>query len=67
MRTGIAMPVDLSPTEQLARELWEAHATLNQQTISFPALHCDECDEPTRRHWRSLARVALAFRSAKFP
>ena len=58
------MPVDLSPTEQLARELWEAHATLNQQLIAFPTLHWDECDESTRGHWRSLARVALAFRTA---
>lgn len=56
------MPVDLRPTKQLARELWEAHATLNQQVIAFPTLHWDECDEPTRQHWRSLARVALAFR-----
>ena len=64
MRTGSTLPVDLSPTEQLARELWEAHATLNQQVIAFPTLHWDECDEPTRQHWRSLARVALAFRPA---
>lgn len=55
------MAVDLSPTEQLARELWEALATLSQQLIALPMLHWDDCDEPTRQHWRSLARVALAF------
>ena len=54
--------LDLSPTEQLARELWEAHATLNQQLISFPMQHWDQCDGATQQHWRSLARVALAFR-----
>ena len=56
------MSVDLSLTEQMARELWEAHATLNQAVIAFPTIHWDECDEPTRLHWRALARVALAFR-----
>ena len=60
------MNVDLSPTEQLARELWEAHATLNQQLITgFPTLHWDQCDDPTRQHWRSLARVALSFTQAR--
>ena len=55
------MLVDLSPVEQMACELWEAHATLNQALIRFPTIHWDECDATTRQHWRALARVALAF------
>ena len=36
-------PVDAaestSPVDQLARELWEAHATHHQEVIPMPALH----------------------------
>ena len=53
--------------EDLARELWEAHATHHQQSISFPTLHWDELDTFTQDHWRLLARTALAFRRSPSP
>ena len=52
----------LNPVDQLARELWEAHATHHQEVIPMPALHWDEVDPFTQDHWRYIARVALAFR-----
>ena len=48
--------------DQLARELWEAHATHHQEVIAFPQHHWDEVDDFTREHWRHIARTALAFR-----
>ena len=55
----------LSPerTEDLARELWEVHATHHQTVIAFPQAHWDEVDDFTREHWRVIARAALAFLS----
>jgi hypothetical protein len=47
--------------EDLARELWEAHATLHQQVIPFPQLHWDECDPFSKDHWRHIARTAIVF------
>lgn len=48
--------------DALARELWEAYATYNQQVINFPTLHWDQLDPFTQDHWRHIARTALAFR-----
>jgi hypothetical protein len=54
-----------NPVESLARELWEAYATRNQQVINFPTLHWDECDAFTEETWRMLGRVALAANTSK--
>ena len=51
-------------TNDLARELWEAHATHHQEVIPFPQLHWDELDSFTQDHWRHIARTALAFQPA---
>lgn len=51
-------------TDDLARELWEAHATHHQEVIPFPQLHWDELDPFTQDHWRHIARTALAFQPA---
>jgi hypothetical protein len=48
--------------DQLARELWEAHATHHQTVIDFPQEHWDQLDAFTQDHWRYIARAALAFR-----
>lgn len=54
------LPDDL--IDELARELWEAHATHNQQVINFPLEHWDQLDPFSQDHWRHIARTALAFR-----
>lgn len=59
---GLDVAADPETLDQLARELWEAHATHNQQVINFPTLHWDELDPFTQDHWRHIARTALAFR-----
>lgn len=46
--------------EELARELWDAHATDHQAVIPFPQLHWDELDPFTQDHWRHIARTAAA-------
>jgi hypothetical protein len=51
-----------NPTDALAQELWEAHATHHQEVIPMPQLHWDELDPFTQDHWRYIARVAIAFR-----
>ena len=53
------------PTEQLARELWEAHATHNQEAVGFPIEHWEVVDGHTREHWMLLARVAMSFRPSQ--
>lgn len=51
--------------EDLARELWEAHATHHQQVIPFPQLHWDELDPFSQDHWRHIARTAIAVLQSK--
>jgi hypothetical protein len=51
-----------NPTDALAQELWEAHATHHQEVIPVPQLHWDQLDPFTQDHWRYIARVAIAFR-----
>jgi hypothetical protein len=61
-RYGSTTHVVGSPVDQLAQELWEAHATHHQAVIDFPQEHWDQLDAFTRGHWRYIARVGLAFR-----
>lgn len=53
-----------NPTEDLARELWEAYATRQQTVINFPVLHWGELEPFDRQTWMMLARVAVAHRVA---
>jgi hypothetical protein len=53
-----------NPIDQLAKELWDAHAMHHQTVIAMPELPWDGLDPFTRDHWRYLARVAIAFRPA---
>jgi hypothetical protein len=62
MSLGFAYHRAMSPIDQLARELWEAHATHHQEVIPFPQEHWDQLDAFTHDHWRYIARVALTFR-----
>jgi hypothetical protein len=50
-----------NPVEDLARELWEAHATHHEELTRLPAQPWEELDPWMQNHWRMLARVALNF------
>jgi hypothetical protein len=50
-----------NPVDELARELWEAHATHHEELTRLPAQPFGELDGWMQNHWRMLARVALAF------
>jgi len=52
-----------NPTEELARELWEAYATRNQEVINFPTLHWHQLEPFDRQTWMMLARVATSHRA----
>ena len=54
-----------NPVEDLARELWEAHATHQEGPASSAAAPWAALDGATQNHWRMLARVALAFAKAQ--
>ncbi len=66
-RTDIETMTDPSanPVEDLARELWEAHATHHAELSHEPAQAWGGLDAWTQNHWRMLARVALAFANAQ--
>jgi hypothetical protein len=50
-----------NPVEELARELWEAHATHHEALTRLPAETWEKLEGWMQDHWRMLARVALAF------
>jgi hypothetical protein len=50
-----------TPVEDLAKELWEAHAVQHEALTRLPAEPWDGLDAWMQNHWRMLARVALAF------
>ena len=51
-----------NPTEDLARELWEAFAARSQSVINAPAVHWIELNAFDRQTWMMLARVAISHR-----
>jgi hypothetical protein len=54
-----------NPVEDLARELWEAHATHHEELTRLPAQAWEQLDAWMQNHWRMLARVALNFAGSK--
>jgi hypothetical protein len=54
-----------NPVEDLAHELWEAHATHQADPSGPPGPAWGELEAGTQNHWRMLARVALAFAKAQ--
>jgi hypothetical protein len=65
MIEGLMTPSSPTPVEDLARELWEAHATHHEALTRLPAQPWEELDAWMQNHWRMLARVALAFADAQ--
>lgn len=47
--------------DEMAQELWETSATLQQEVEDHPTAHWDELSPEDARHWRRLARAALAY------